>query len=228
MMHFFLLQANTAIDSLPSAEAVQQQTVLELLMKGGPVMIPLGILLFITIYLLIERYLTINKASKIDPSFMNNIRDYVIHGNLEAAKTLAKSTQNPLARMIEKGVLRIGRPLDDIRASIENTGKLEVARMEKGLAALATISGAAPMLGFLGTVSGMINAFRSIAAAESAVTPSLLAGGIYEAMITTLAGLVVGLIAYLGYNALTVMVENVVYKMEVSSVEFIELLQDPA
>jgi biopolymer transport protein ExbB len=118
--------------------------------------------------------------------------------------------------------------LDDIRASIENTGKLEVARMEKGLAALATISGAAPMLGFLGTVSGMINAFRSIAAAESAVTPSLLAGGIYEAMITTLAGLVVGLIAYLGYNALTVMVENVVYKMEVSSVEFIELLQDPA
>jgi biopolymer transport protein ExbB len=130
--------------------------------------------------------------------------------------------------MIEKGVLRIGRPLDDIRASIENTGKLEVARMEKGLAALATISGAGPMLGFLGTVTGMINAFRAIASAESAITPSLLAGGIYEAMITTVAGLVVGLIAYLGYNALTVMVENVVYKMEVSSVEFIELLQEPA
>lgn len=228
MMHLFLLQANTPADVLPTAEVIQQQTVLELMMKGGPVMIPIGILLFITIYLLIERYLTIHKASKIDPAFMNNIREYVIHGNLEAAKSLAKSTQNPLARMIEKGVLRIGRPLDDIRTSIENTGKLEVARMEKGLAALATISGAGPMLGFLGTVTGMINAFRAIASAESAITPSLLAGGIYEAMITTVAGLVVGLIAYLGYNALTVMVENVVYKMEVSSVEFIELLQEPA
>ncbi len=230
MMHTFLLQATTGLDSLGATptETVEQQTVLDLMMNGGPVMIPLAILLFITIYLLIERYLTINKASKMDPAFMNNIRDYVMNGNLEGAKSLAKATQNPLARMIEKGVIRIGRPLDDIKSSIENTGKLEVAKMEKGLAALATIAGAAPMLGFLGTVAGMINAFRAIASAESAVTPSLLAGGIYEAMITTLAGLVVGLIAYLGYNALTVMVENVVYKMEVSSVDFIELLQEPA
>jgi biopolymer transport protein ExbB len=229
-MHTYFLQTTTGIDSLgtTATETVNQQSVLDLMMNGGPVMIPLAILLFITIYLLIERYLTINKASKIDPAFMNNIRDYVLKGNLEGAKSLARATQNPLARMIEKGVIRIGRPLEDIKSSIENTGKLEVAKMEKGLAALATIAGAAPMLGFLGTVAGMINAFRAIASAESAVTPSLLAGGIYEAMITTLAGLVVGLIAYLGYNALTVMVENVVYKMELSSVDFIELLQEPA
>jgi len=231
MLPSFFLQAATNLESIvnpTTTETVTETSVLDMLMNGGPVMIPLGILLFITIYLLIERYLTISKASKIDPTFMNNIRDYVVNGNLEAAKTLAKSSQMPLARLIEKGVLRIGRPLEDIRTSIENTGKIEVAKMEKGLAALATIAGAAPMLGFLGTVAGMINAFRAIAAAESAVTPSLLAGGIYEAMITTLAGLVVGLLAYLGYNSLTVMVENVVYKMEVSSVEFIDLLQEPA
>lgn len=231
MWNTFLLQAATDINSIvnpETTETVTEASVLDLLMKGGPVMVPLGILLFITIYLLIERYLTISKAGKIDPQFMNNIRDYVTNGNLEAAKTLAKTSPTPQARLIEKGVLRIGRPLDDIRTAIENTGKIEVAKMEKGLAALATIAGAAPMLGFLGTVAGMINAFRAIAAAESAVTPSLLAGGIYEAMITTLGGLVVGLIAYLAYNALTVMVENIVYKMEVSSVEFIDLLQEPA
>jgi biopolymer transport protein ExbB len=231
MSSSFFLQAATNLESIvnpATSETVTETSVLDLLMNGGPVMIPLGILLFITIYLLIERYLTISKASKIDPAFMNNIRDYVVNGNLEAAKTLAKTSPTPLARLIEKGVLRIGRPLEDIRTAIENTGKIEVAKMEKGLAALATIAGAAPMLGFLGTVAGMINAFRAIAAAESAVTPSLLAGGIYEAMITTLSGLVVGLIAYLGYNTLTVMVENVVYKMEVSSVEFIDLLQEPA
>jgi biopolymer transport protein ExbB len=231
MLPTFFLQAATNLESIvnpTTTETVTETSILDLLMNGGPVMIPLGILLFITIYLLIERYLTISKASKIDPAFMKNIRDYVVNGNLEAAKTLAKTSQTPLARLIEKGVLRIGRPLEDIRTSIENTGKIEVAKMEKGLAALATIAGAAPMLGFLGTVAGMINAFRAIAAAESAVTPSLLAGGIYEAMITTLAGLVVGLLAYLGYNSLTVMVENIVYKMEASSVEFIDLLQEPA
>lgn len=227
---FFLQVSAPVTDSLPSAitAAESSETVFDLMLKGGPVMIPLAILLFATIFLLIERYLTISKAGKMDPNFMRNIRDAVLQGNLESAKTLARTTTSPTARMIEKGILRIGKPLDDIHAAIENVGKLEVAKLEKGLAALATIAGAAPMLGFLGTVTGMVNAFRSIANSETVITPALLASGIYEAMVTTVAGLVIGLLAYLGYNALTVMVENIVYRMEASSMEFIDLLQEPA
>lgn len=231
MLYSFFLQSMPVVtDSIsnPTTPIIKEESIFDLMLKGGPVMIPLAVLLFITIFLLIERYLTISKAGKMDPNFMKNVRDYVLNGNLESAKTLAKSTTSPTARMIEKGVMRIGKPLDDIHAAIENVGKLEVAKLEKGLAALATIAGAAPMLGFLGTVTGMVNAFRAIASIEGAVTPSMLAGGIYEAMITTVAGLVIGLLAYLGYNALTVMVENIVYKMEASSMEFIDLLQEPA
>ena len=212
------------------AEEVAEESIqiLELLMKGGVVLIPIGVLSIIAVYIFVERYLTIKKAGKDDPKFMLNIKDYVVNGNIEAAKTLARSTNSPTARMIEKGVIRIGKPLQDISVAIENVGKLEIYQLEKKLATLATIAGAAPMIGFFGTVTGMIKAFFNIAQAGQNVNANLLAGGIYEAMITTAAGLAVGIIAFIGYNLLVALVEKVVYQMEATSVEFIDLLQEPA
>lgn len=212
------------------AEEVAQESIkiLDLLMKGGVVLIPIGILSIIAVYIFVERYLTIVKASKVDPKFMLNIKDYVVNGNIEAAKTLARNTNSPTARMIEKGVIRIGKPLQDISVAIENVGKLEIYQLEKKLATLATIAGAAPMIGFFGTVTGMIKAFFNIAKAGQNVNANLLAGGIYEAMITTAAGLAVGILAFIGYNLLVALVEKVVYQMEATSVEFIDLLQEPA
>jgi len=213
-----------------SAEEVAQESIaiFELLLKGGWMLVPIGLLSIAAIYIFIERYLTIKSAGKVDPKFMLNIKDYVVNGNIEAAKTLARNTDTPIAKMIEKGVLRIGKPLQDINVAIENVGKLEIYQLEKRLATLATISGAAPMLGFLGTVIGMIKAFFNISKAGQNVDASLLAGGIYEAMITTAAGLAVGIIAFIGYNLLVALVEKVVFQMEATSVEFIDLLQEPA
>ncbi|MEZ5009436.1 MAG: MotA/TolQ/ExbB proton channel family protein [Chitinophagales bacterium] len=212
------------------AEEVAQESMqlISLIMKGGYIMIPIGVLSIIAIYIFVERYLTIKKASKIDPKFMLNIKDYVANGNIEAAKTLSKNTDTPIARMIEKGVLRIGKPLRDISVAIENVGKLEIYQLERKLATLASIAGVAPMIGFFGTVTGMIKAFYNIAKAGQQVNANMLAGGIYEAMITTAAGLAVGIIALIGYNLLVSLVEKVVHQMEATSVEFIDLLQDPA
>ncbi|MEZ5004113.1 MAG: MotA/TolQ/ExbB proton channel family protein [Chitinophagales bacterium] len=212
------------------AEEVAQESLqlISLLMKGGVVLIPIALLSIVAIYIFVERYLTIKKASKIDPKFMLNIKDYVANGNIEAAKTLSKNTDTPIARMIEKGVLRIGKPLRDINVAIENVGKLEIYQLEKKLATLASIAGVAPMIGFFGTVTGMIKAFYNISKAGQQVNANMLAGGIYEAMITTAAGLAVGIIALIGYNLLVSLVEKVVHQMEATSVEFIDLLQEPA
>ncbi len=200
----------------------------DLLLKGGVLMIPMAILLIVALYIFFERYATIRKASKIDPNFMNNIRDYVMSGNLEAAKTLCRNTDSPIARMIEKGLLRIGKPLKNIEVAIENTGKLQIFKMEKSLVTLATISGAAPMLGFLGTVIGMIGAFYNLAQAGGEGGADLLANDIYTALVTTATGLAIGIIAFIGYNSLVSMVEKVIFKMEATTVEFIDLLQEPA
>lgn len=221
----FILQAPEVLMEEPAQESLK---LFSLVMKGGIVLIPIAILSVIAIYIFIDRYLAIKKASKIDNSFMLNIKDYVANGNFEAAKSLARNTDSPIARMVEKGVLRIGRPLQDITTSIENVGRLELYKLEKKLPALATISGAAPMLGFLGTVTGMIRAFYNMASAGNNVNPGMLAGGIYEAMITTAAGLAVGIVAFVCYNLLISMVEKVVHQMEATTVEFIDLLQEPA
>ncbi len=202
-------------------------TLLSLVMKGGYFMIPLGALLAIAIYITIERLLTISKAGRIDKDFMRNIKDYVVNGNIAAARDLCQKNDTPAARMIDKGISRIGKPLDNIEVAIENVGKLEVFRLEKGLAALATIAGAGPMIGFLGTVTGMINAFFEMANAGKNIDVSLLAGGIYEALITTVGGLIVGIVAFIAYNQLVSMVDKVVNKMEATSIEFIDLLQEP-
>lgn len=224
------IQSVSGPDSLAqSAEAgVDKLSLLELMLKGGPVMIPIAILSIVAIYIFIERYMAIRKAAREEKNFMNQIRDFVYSGNIDAAKALCRNTDSPIARMIDKGLSRIGKSLRDIGTSVENVGKLEIYSLEKNLATMATIAGAAPMIGFLGTVTGMIRAFYNMSKAGNNIDVGLLSGGIYEAMVTTMAGLAVGIVAYLGYNILVAMVEKVVYKMEARSLEFIDLLQEPA
>ncbi len=224
MLQFVLLQ----VDSTQVADGPAFTSLFELLLKGGIVMIPLAVLLIIAIYIFFERYFTIKKAAKEDPHFINNIRDNVLNGNVKAAEILCKNSDTPIARMIEKGLMRIGRPLKNIEVAVENVGKLQIYKLEKGLAGLATIAGAAPMLGFLGTVMGMIGAFYNLAQSGGEGGADLLANDIYQALVTTATGLVIGIIAYIGYNTLVSMVEKVIYRMEMTSVEFIDLLQEPA
>ena len=215
-----------------TAEAdVKRQSVLDLIVQGGPLgIIIVGFLLLLSVialYIFIERFLTIKRASKIDQSFMNNIRANVQAGNIDAAKQLSSRTDSPIARMVEKGIMRIGKPLRDIDAAIENVGNLELFKLEKNLSTLASIAGAAPMIGFFGTVTGMILAFYKMAT-EQNVTPDVLAGGIYQALITTAFGLFIGILAFVGYNILVANVEKVVFNMEQSTVEFMDLLQEPS
>jgi biopolymer transport protein ExbB len=199
----------------------------ELAMKGGWVMLPIILLSVIAVYIFFERFFAIKKAAQIDTNFMNRIRDYIHDGKVENALTLCQSYLNPTARMIEKGIQRIGRPLEDINSAIENTGKLEIYKLEKGLPTLATVAGGAPMIGFLGTVMGMIRAFYDMSMAGSNIDVSLLSNGIYTALITTVAGLIVGIVAYFAYNILVARVEKVVNKLEVNSTEFLDLLNEP-
>lgn len=206
----------------------ERLNLLELVFKGGFFMIPLVILSFIAVYIFVERYMTIKKARQEDSQFMNLIKDFVASGNIHSAQDLCNKTDHPLARMMAKGVMRIGRPLKDIETAVENVGKIEVGKLEKNMGTLATIAGAAPMIGFLGTVTGMIRAFYNMSKAGNNIDPGLLSGGIYEAMITTAGGLVVGIIAFIGYNFLVSMIDKVVHNLETRSVEFLDLLQEPS
>lgn len=185
------------------------------------------ILSFIAVYIFVERYMAINRASRFDENFMNNIRVNVQSGNIQSARALCQSVDSPISRMVEKGLQRIGKPLRDIDAAVENVGNLEVFKLEKNLSTLASISGAAPMIGFLGTVTGMIQAFYNMSTQQN-ITPSLLAGGIYQALLTTAVGLAVGIFALIGYNILVASVEKVVFKMERSTTEFMDMLQEPS
>jgi len=226
--------AQPAADSLANAEGQTEKTlsILELITSGGVggiiIMSALFVLSVIAVYIFIERFISIKKAAEEDQNFMNQIKDFIHDGKLEAARSLCKSTPTPISRMIEKGVNRIGKPLGDIAAAIENTGKLELFKLEKNLATLATISGAAPMIGFLGTVIGMILAFHQMASAGGNIDVGMLSEGIYTAMVTTVAGLVVGIVAYIGYNLLVAKVEKVVFKMEARTTEFLDILNEPA
>jgi biopolymer transport protein ExbB len=212
-----------------TAEQAGQTTLsaLDLAIKGGWVMVILALLFVIAVYIFFERYRTLSEASKEDTNFMNRIKDYIHEGKVESAAALCQSTDNPVARMIEKGISRLGRPLNDINTTIENVGNLEIAKMEKGLPTLATISGGAPMIGFLGTVIGMIRAFYDMSNAGNNIDVQLLANGIYTAMVTTVGGLIVGILAYFAYNYLVARVEKVVYKMEARTTEFMDLLNEP-
>ena len=224
-----LLQTQLSSDSINN-HIVEEKTlsIIELISAGGIggniIMGTLGVLSIYAIYILIERYSTIKKASIEDESFLKSIRNFVEHKDIQAAKTLCKNTDNPVSRMIEKGIDRIDKPMTDISAAIENQGKLEVYKMESNLANLATIAGAAPMIGFLGTVIGMIVAFHEMASAGGNIDVEMLSKGIYTAMVTTVGGLIVGIIAYIAYNYLVSKIDKVIFQLEARTTEFLYLL----
>ncbi len=225
----------SVVDTLAGQSAVppvmpteETLSFLELAMKGGWIMIPIGILSIVAIYIFFERLFLVQKAGREDSGFMNNIREFIRSGKVDSAISLAKNTNSPYARMVHKGLLRLGKPLGDINTAIENTGKLEIAKLEKNVTMLATVAGGAPMLGFLGTVTGMVRAFYNMSKAGNNIDIGTLSGGIYEAMVTTVAGLIVGLMAYFCYNIIVARIQKVVNKMEARATEFMDLLQEPA
>ena len=228
-MKSILLQAQTISDSINSV-IVEDKTlsIIDLISSGGTggtiIMSSLGLLSIVAIYILFERYSAIKKASQEDKNFLKSIRNFVEKNDIEAAKTLCRNTDNAISRMIEKGVNRIDKPMTDISAAIENQAKLEIYKMENNLANLATIAGAAPMIGFLGTVIGMIVAFHEMASAGGNIDVEMLSKGIYTAMVTTVAGLVVGIIAYISYNYLVSKVDKVVFQLEAKTTDFLDIL----
>jgi biopolymer transport protein ExbB len=209
----------------------QTLSVIDLIANGGTgsvvIIAILFVLLFVALYIYFERLFAIKAASKIDKNFMNQIRDHISGGKLESARILCAQTDSPVARLTEKGISRIGKPLEDINKAIENAGTLEVYKLEKNVSILATVAGAAPMIGFLGTVIGMILAFHQMATSGGQAEMGQLASGIYTAMTTTVAGLIVGIVAYIGYNHLVVRTDKVVHAMESNAVEFLDLLNEP-
>lgn len=228
----FLQEAGEAAQMGDAVSEEKTLSVVDLIVNGGAgsiiIITVLFVLLFIALYIYFERVFAIKAASKIDKNFMNQIRDHVMNGKLEAAKLLCAQTDSPVARLTEKGIARIGKPLDDINTAIENAGQLEVYKLEKNVNVLATVAGAAPMIGFLGTVIGMIIAFHEMATSGGQAEMGSLASGIYTAMTTTVAGLIVGIIAYIGYNHLVNRTDKVVHQMEANAVEFLDLLEEPA
>jgi biopolymer transport protein ExbB len=234
MLSLFVQQGAESLDSLTADEEPVEKTlsIIDLLMSGGTagqiIILILFILLFVAIYIYFERLFAIKAASRMDSNFMNQIKDNVSNGNIEAAKMLCAQQNSPVSRLTAKGISRIGSPLEDINTAIENSGKLEVYRLEQNVSVLATIAGAAPMIGFLGTVIGMVIAFHQLATSSGQAEMGTLAEGIYTAMTTTVAGLIVGIIAYMGYNHLVVRTDKVIHQMEATAVEFLDLLNEPA
>jgi biopolymer transport protein ExbB len=224
LIQLFLQATQVPVESTKNMEL----SLWDLTVKGGWVMIPIILLSFVAAYIFIERYYVIRQATKEDLNFMNRIKDYIHDGKIDAALALCKSTDSPSARMVEKGISRLGRPLQDISTAIENVGKLEISKLEKGFPTLATITGAEPMLGFLGTVIGMVQSFYAMSQAGNNIEVSMMSDGIYTALITTVAGLIVGILGYFAYNTLVVRVEKVVFNLEATLTEFMDILNEPA
>ena len=215
--------AATAVDAASTAKL----TLIDLAIKGGWVMLIIVLLSFVAAYIFIERLFVIKKAQKQDINFMNRIKDYIHDGKIDAATALCKSTDTPAARMVEKGISRLGRPLQDISTAIETVGKLEISKLEKSFPTLATIAGAEPMLGFLGTVIGMIQSFYAMSLAGNNIEVSLLSNGIYTSLVTTAGGLFVGILCFFAYNTLVVRVEKIVFTLEATLTEFMDILNEP-
>lgn len=240
MLHSILLQivntATTTADTLANVAATVAATsvkvkdelsLLDLIMKGGLIMIPMGILSLITIYFFFERFIFINKSSKLDGNFMNNIKDYIRNGNMDAAKALCSNNYTPTARVIEKGIARIGKPVKEIEQAMENVGRLEVAKLEKNLGTLSLIGRIAPILGFVGTIAGVIKIFYDISLDDN-ISIGIISTGLYQKMITSASGLIIGLLAFIGYYVLNGMVNKTINKMETASVQFIDMLETPS
>lgn len=225
-----LLQSETAQAVVENVEAnaAAKMSLWQLFNNGGALMWVLLILGGVTIFIFVERFLAIQKASKLDMHFMQRIRDYISDGNIRAGVELCRHTDTPIARMVEKGLGRLGRPMADVQNAIENVANLEVSKLENGLPFLATIAGGAPMIGFLGTVLGMVQTFMDMSAAGGTVDMALLSGGMYVAMVTTVGGLIVGIPAYFGYNYLVARIEKLVFRMEANSIAFMDILNQPA
>lgn len=220
----FLLQIDPLAETAPQViNSAASLSVWELTLKGGWIMLVLALLSLLAIYLFVRKWLEIRSAKPTDQTFVDRIKDYVTTGRPDAAINLCHSSDTPLARMIEKGVMRLGRPMQDVQLAIENVGNVEMGRLRKGLPLMATIAAGAPMLGFLGTVTGMMRAFYDMASAGQSVDISLLSGGIYEALVTTVGGLVVGIVALFGYNILIARIDSVVNGLEAETLEFIDL-----
>jgi biopolymer transport protein ExbB len=211
----------------PVVQGTETIAVMDLALKGGWIMIPLALLFALSIYIFIERLILINQSSKEPDNFMSTIRDFVHDGRLDSAKALCANTNSPIARMIGKGISRIGKPLNDINAVIENVGKFEVSKLERNLAWLSTAAGAGPMIGFLGTVTGMVRVFFDMASRGNNIDVGTLSGGMYEAMVTTVGGLIVGITAYICYNYLVARIEKMVFILEARATEFMDLLHEP-
>ena len=224
------LTENAADAAATVAPVAQEQTysLIEMACKGGWLMIVLLILSIIAIYIFGKKWWLISRASKVDKNFMSDIRDYIHEGKIKSALTLCERYDTPVSRLVGKGIERIGRPLGDIQTAVENTGNVEVARLERGLPLLATIASGAPMIGFLGTVMGMIQAFFNMSQAGNNIDITLLSNGIYTAMVTTVGGLIVGIIAYFGYNYLSSRISDLVFQMERTTIDFMDLLHEPA
>ncbi len=230
-LNILLLFQTVSSNLEETAEPVMKsKSLFEVIFETGPlgwITIALLLILFLTaLYIFFERNTSIRRAAEVDDNFMSNIRNSVMSNDLKGARNLCASTDSPVSRMIEKGIMRIGKPMKDIQAAIENVGNLEIYKLEKNLSTLATIAGAAPMIGFLGTVTGMILAFFELSKDQN-VPPEMLAGGIYQALITTAVGLLVGIFAYVGYNYLVAKVQKAVHQMEAASIDFVDLLQEP-
>ncbi|MDE7145592.1 MAG: MotA/TolQ/ExbB proton channel family protein [Duncaniella sp.] len=220
--------ANVDAAQAQEAQVVQELSVWDLTMRGGFIMIPLAILSILCVYIFVERCIVISRAQREDGSFMERIKDYIHDGEIESARKLCAKTDTPYARLIAKGISRIGRPMQDVLVTIENTGNIEVSNLEKGLPWLATTAAGAPMIGFLGTVIGMVTAFYNLASAGSSANIAVLADGIYAALVTTVAGLIVGIIALFAYNYLVARINKVMNKLEARTMEFMDLLNEPA
>lgn len=220
----------TAVDSVAATAAPERITLWNMALNGGWIMLVLLCMLALAIYIAVERYLALRQAVKVedDDMFMNNIREYIHKGDVDGARNLSKQTNTPLARMVDKGLSRLGRPLSDIQAAIENEGKLEVARLEKRVSLVATVASLGPMVGFLGTVTGMVTCFQDMSHAGNNIEIATLATGMYQAMVTTIGGLIVGIICYFLYNILVTRINKVVLDIEVRASEFMDLLHEPA
>lgn len=230
MFKLLSLQAGLTaeLDTLATQPEGISTKFIDLAFKGGWIMIPILLLSIIAVYIFFDRYFAIKKAGQFDAAFLEKIKVYITNGKIDEALMICRNNPNPASRMLEKGISRIGRPLTDVSAAIENVGNLEISKLEKSLPVLASVAGGAPMLGFLGTVMGMIQAFYDMSNAGNNIDVTLLSTGIYQAMVTTVAGLIVGIIAYFAYNILVSNVEKVVFKMEATTTEFMDLLNEPA
>jgi biopolymer transport protein ExbB len=220
--------ANAMASQVPTVVEPKQDSLslFDLVLKGGFIMIPMGLLSILTLYYFFERFMTLRKASKLDANFMNNIKDYIYNGNRDAAKALCRNTDSPAARMVEKGVARIGKPIKEIEEAMESVGKLEINKLEKNLSVLSLVGRIAPILGFVGTIAGVIKIFYDISLTDN-ISIGVISGGLYQKMITSASGLVIGLLAFIGYFVLNTMLDKIINKMEATSTEFIDILHEP-